>query len=307
MVATMYFMRVFILGKILGNNQLALRMSELEFALLVLSFVLIAAGGNIINDYFDLRADRINKPHRVIIGKHVKRRVAMVSHLVFNAIGILIGGYLAWRVGMWNLLIVHLFASGSLWFYSVILKREFLIGNIVIALLAALVPLAVGLFEIPLTISAYGEEVSAIFLELDPEVDPMIFFKILYYFILGFAGYAFLLTLIREIQKDMADIEGDRAVGCRTIPIVLGIKKAKLITLILLGVTQVTIFMCWFYLFGDWYTIAYAAVLIMLPLSLSMWKTFLAIERRDFVHAFSFTKLAMGTGLCYALVFSLLN
>jgi 4-hydroxybenzoate polyprenyltransferase len=303
----MYFMRVFILGEILGNNELELRMSELQFFLLVLSFVLIAAGGNIINDYFDVRADRINKPHRVIIGKHVKRRVAMVTHLFFNGIGVLLGAYLAWEVGMWKLVILHLFASGSLWFYSVVLKREFLIGNIVIALLAALAPLAVGLFEIPLDIAAYGQEVQAYFLQIDPEGDPMIFFKIMYYFILGFTGYAFLLTLIREIQKDMADLEGDKVVGCRTIPIVLGIKKAKLIALILLGVAQVTIFMCWYYFFGDYYTLGYSTIFIMLPLALSMFKTMVANSRKGFVHAFTFTKIAMGTGLCFAIVFSWLN
>jgi 4-hydroxybenzoate polyprenyltransferase len=306
-VATMYFIRVFIIGEILGNNELALQMSELNFFLLVLSFVLIAAGGNIINDYFDVRADRINKPHRVIIGKHVKRRVAMISHIIFNVVGIGLGGYLAWEVGMWKLVILHLFASGSLWFYSVIFKREFLIGNIIVAILAALVPLSVGLFEIPLDIAAYGQEVQAYFLQLDPESDPMIFFKILYYFVLGFAGYAFFLTLVREIQKDMADIEGDRVVGCNTIPIVLGMKKAKLITLILLGVIQVTIIMSWYYFFGDYFTLGYAVVLIIVPLMLSSWKTMVASSRKGFVHAFTFTKIAMGTGLCFAIFFRWLS
>lgn len=284
-----------------------LQMAEWQFALLVLSIVLIAAGGNIINDYFDLRADRINKPHRIIIGKHVKRRVAMVSHVVFNILGVLIGGYLAWEVGMWKLVIIHLFAAASLWYYSVIFKREMLIGNIVIALLAALIPLTVGLFEIPLVMEQYGEEVRAYFAQIDPEADPNMFFKILFYFILGFAGYAFLLTLIREIQKDLADIRGDRQVGCRTLPVVIGERRTKLIVMILLGVSCVTILMAAYYLFNDWITIGYAAVFVVIPLLVSLWSTLRANERQQYVTAFSWTKVAMATGLGYAIVFSQLG
>lgn len=279
-------------------------MTEWQFGLLVFSIVLVAAGGNIINDYFDLRADRINKPHRVLIGKHVKRRVAMVSHIAFSVAGIIIGGYLSWEVGMWKLVIIHLFAAASLWYYSVIFKREFLIGNIVIALLAALIPLTVGLFEIPLVMDVYGDQVREYFIQADPSGDPNLFFKILYYFILGFAGFAFLLSLIREIQKDLADVRGDRRVGCRTLPIVLGIRRTKLISIVLLGVSTVMIMMTAFYLFGDWLTLTYAAMLVVLPLSISMWETIKAQERSDYVKAFSWTKLGMATGLCYAVVFS---
>lgn len=300
-------MRFFILGEILGNNDMQLQMSEWSFALLVFSILLIAAGGNIINDYFDLRADRINKPHRIIIGKHVKRRVAMVTHVVLNVIGILIGGYLAWKVGNWKLVMIHLFASASLWYYSVIFKRELLIGNIVIALLAALIPLTVGLFEIPLVMEFYGEEVRSFFMQTAPDTDPNMFFKILYYFILGFAGFAFLLTLIREIQKDLADIRGDRAVGCRTLPIVIGERRAKLIVMILLGVSIVMVLMTAYYLFSDWMTIGYAAILVALPLFLSLRTTLRAQDRPQYVRAFSWIKLAMATGLGYAIVFSQLG
>ncbi len=300
-------MRFFILGEILGNNDMQLQMSEWSFALLVFSILLIAAGGNIINDYFDLRADRINKPHRIIIGKHVKRRVAMVTHVVLNVIGILIGGYLAWKVGNWKLVMIHLFASASLWYYSVIFKRELLIGNIVIALLAALIPLTVGLFEIPLVMEVYGEEVRSFFMQTAPDTDPNMFFKILYYFILGFAGFAFLLTLIREIQKDLADIRGDRAVGCRTLPIVIGERRTKLIVMILLGVSIVMVLMTAYYLFSDWMTIGYAAILVALPLFLSLWTMWRAKDRTLYVRAFSWIKLAMATGLGYAIVFSQLG
>ncbi len=307
LVLTMYFIRFFILGEILESNQLELQMSELQFALLTLSIVLIAAGGNIINDYFDLRADRINKPHRIIIGVHVKRRTAMAIHIAFNVIGIALGGYLAWEVGIWKLVLIHLFAAASLWYYSVIFKREMLIGNIVVALLAALIPLTVGLFEIPLVMEKYGTEVQALFMQIDPTADPNMFFKVLYFFVLGFSGYAFLLTLIREIQKDLADIRGDRVVGCRTLPIVIGERRAKLVVVILLGVSMVMILMTAFYLFNDWITITYVIITITLPLLLSLLTTLRARSREMYVRAFSWLKLAMVTGLGYAIVFSQLG
>ncbi|TVR40831.1 MAG: hypothetical protein EA392_03055 [Cryomorphaceae bacterium] len=304
LVATMYFMRVFVLAPMLKPNEMAVQMTEPDFALLVLSILLIAAGGNIINDYFDVRADRINKPGRVLVGRYVKRRVAMATHVVFNVVGILLGGYLAWKVGIWQLVIIHLFASGSLWFYSVIFKREFLIGNIIIALLAALIPLTVGVFEIPLIMEMYGHDVAAYFQTHYPEQDPTSFFKLLFYFILGFAGFAFLLTLIREIQKDLADVRGDSQVGCRTLPIVLGVRRTQLIVLVLLGAAVVVVMMVAFYLLADQKSILYAAIAVGIPLAVSQWLTLRAQDRQGFVKAFTWTKIAMATGLCYALVFN---
>lgn len=304
LVATMYFMRLFVLAPMLAPSELQLQMSEFDFALLVLSILLIAAGGNIINDYFDVRADRINKPERVLVGRLVKRRVAMASHVAFNVVGILLGGYLAWKVGIWQLVIIHLFASGSLWFYSVIFKREFLIGNIIIALLAALIPLTVGVFEIPLVMEAYGQDVVAYFQTYYPDEDPTSFFKLLFYFILGFAGFAFLLTLIREIQKDLADVRGDSQVGCRTLPIVLGMRRTKLIVLVLLGAAVVVVMMVAFYLLADKVSIFYAAIAVGIPLAVSQWLTLRAQDRPGYVKAFTWTKIAMATGLGYALAFN---
>lgn len=303
--ATMYLLRIFVIGEVLEQNEMELQMTELQFAILVLSIVCIAAAGNIINDYFDVRTDRVNRPKQLIVGVSVKRRVAMVSHIALNFAGIIMGGLLAWEIGMWKLVFIHIFAAASLWYYSVIFKREFLIGNVVIAILSALIPLTVGLFEIPLIMETYGTQVREFFIQNAPDTDPNLFFKILYFFVLGFAGFAFLLTLVREIQKDLADVKGDQLAGFKTMPIVIGERKTKWIVTALLLVTLVAVMGAAFIFFGDYITLGYATFAIALPLLVGMVKTLKANERKQYVSAFNLTKLAMVTGLGYAILFSL--
>ena len=111
------------------NIEAGLGIKSITFFLLVLSTVMIAAAGNIINDYFDIKADLINKPDRVVIGKYVKRRVAIVSHWGINFLAFAIAVYLSWRLQTYWYLFIHLLTINLLWYYSLRLKREFFIGN----------------------------------------------------------------------------------------------------------------------------------------------------------------------------------
>ena len=90
---------------------------SLEFNLIVLSTILIAAAGNIINDYFDVKADRINKPERLIIGKYIKRRVAILTHWILNLIAFIIAIYLSWYLNTFFYLFIHLLSINCLWYY----------------------------------------------------------------------------------------------------------------------------------------------------------------------------------------------
>ncbi|HEX2618328.1 MAG TPA: geranylgeranylglycerol-phosphate geranylgeranyltransferase, partial [Flavobacteriales bacterium] len=210
----------------------------LDFWLLVLSTVLIAAGGNVINDYFDTRIDRVNKPGSVIVGRAVKRRVAMAGHLVLSAVGLLLGLFVAWHSGQLRWVLIPVFAIAALWTYSTTLKRTFLVGNLVIALLTALVPLTVGVYEVLALDFIYPKGMKAT--TTDGQVMEAVFdFNHPWYAILLFAFFAFLTTLVRELQKDMADVPGDRSSGRRTIPIVLGMKWAKAIALAQLAVALI--------------------------------------------------------------------
>ena len=271
----------------------------LQFWLLVLSTVLIAAGGNIINDYFDTRIDRINRPGGVIVGRTVKRRVAMAGHLVISTIGVLLGLWVAWRSGNWRWGLIPIFAVTTLWFYSTTLKRAFLIGNGVVAVLSALVPLTVGLYEIPALAQAYPAGMTAT--TTDGRVMVADFdWNTPWFAILIFAFFAFLTTLIRELQKDMADITGDKADGRRTIPIVLGQRWAKRITLLYIGITLPCLLAVRMTYLHDRFSYWYVGIGVLGPLLLSAGFTYNAFTRRDHTMADHLTKATMAMAIGYA-------
>ncbi|QSE97806.1 geranylgeranylglycerol-phosphate geranylgeranyltransferase [Fulvivirga lutea] len=173
--------------------------TSLNLAILSGSTVIIAAAGYIINDYYDVKIDLINKPQRVVVGRILKRRVAMILHTALNFIGITMGFLLGYKIGLLNFISALL-----LWSYSNQLKRTVLVGNLVVALLTGL--------------SIY---VIAIYFEPNNN------------YILGYALFAFFMTLIREIIKDLEDLKGDSTFDCRTLPVVHGPRKTKLIIYII--------------------------------------------------------------------------
>src|ERR1700747_2647931 len=130
---TQYMMRWCLIYPILKTRGFELQFSNFHFFLLSLSTVMIAAAGYIINDYFDVRIDKVNKPEHLVIDKGVKRRVAMGAHMVINVIAILIGFYISHIIGNWKLGFIFFICALGLWLYSTSFKRQFLIGNIVIA------------------------------------------------------------------------------------------------------------------------------------------------------------------------------
>ncbi|MFH1319826.1 MAG: geranylgeranylglycerol-phosphate geranylgeranyltransferase [Bacteroidota bacterium] len=289
---TQYLMRFCIIKPMLQINDFELQFGEFNFFLLVLSTTMVAAAGYIINDYFDTKIDRENDPSRVIVGKSIKRRVAIFAHIVLNVMGIAIGFYIAYQVDLIELAYIHIMWAGTLWFYSTSFKHKFLTGNILIALLVALVPLVAGLYEIPLLVKQYKEIL----------ITNNVNFNYIFVWIVGFSVFAFLTTLIREIIKDMEDIEGDRAYGSTTLPIIYGFQNAKivvwiliLLTIFLLGYIQVTHL-------NDVKTFIYFLLAIQLPLVLLIYKLAAAKEKKDFHFASLLTKLIMITGILYTVL-----
>ncbi len=238
---TMYSIRFFYF--ILSDAQ-ALRSGEkFDFILLVFSTVLIAAAGNIINDYFDVRADRINRPKRLIISKHIKRRWAIISHWILNAVAFSIAIYLSARYQTFWYVFIHLVTINTLWFYSMHFKRKPFIGNFMIAVLTALVPVLCGIhfyFQI-------GIE-NTVIAELTPNSSlnqNILFWK---YFLLAdwrfiyfLAFFAFTLNLSREIIKDIQDVEGDKHLFAKTLPLTIGIQKSAIIAGVVLAIVPITV------------------------------------------------------------------
>ncbi|MBK9149433.1 MAG: geranylgeranylglycerol-phosphate geranylgeranyltransferase [Flavobacteriales bacterium] len=273
------------------------------FLLLVLSVVLIGAAGNIINDYFDTRIDRINKPDQVLVGRTVKRRVAMAAHLVLSSAGLLCGAIVAWRTGQWPLLIIPAFAIGALWTYSTTFKRQLIIGNGTVATLTALVPLTVGLYEVPALQHSF-HAYSTVTLPDDSRYGMESSFTELWWWVLGFAGFAFLSSLVRELQKDMADVKGDAAQGCRTIPIAWGMRWAKALVLLYIAsliLALLALHMLVPALRGNlayWYI----QLGIIAPLLLSAGFTYNANRREEHNRAGALMKVAMVMGAGFAAI-----
>ncbi len=295
---TQYLLRYFIIKPLVEAKGFDLVMSHIDFFLLSLSTVLIAAAGFVINDYFDLKIDRINKPEKIIIGKHIKRRIAMGAHIVMNILGFTIGVYVAYVVGNWNLAFIQVFAILSLWFYSTNFKFDLLAGNIIIAMMAALIPLMVGLYEVPLL----NRDLELMYAQLIEAYD--FNFNYVAYWTIGYAVFAFLMTFAREITKDMADIEGDEVYGASTLPIKWGTTAAKIIIavlylLVIIGVTIVQQIVL-----RDKISLSYAAILICVPLIYTTYITFKSKERKQYLSASNFNKTISLFGILYALLFS---
>lgn len=208
---------------------LSMRLSDLDFFLMVLSTLLVAAGGYVVNDYFDQDIDRINHPERPTWpngGLSLLRASAVLSFL-----GIGIGIWMGAKIGIYKLGFIHAIVSGLLYFYSSEFKRQPIIGNVIVALLAGLVPFMPVFYEMPLFIRSFKdlvleqEEVFALYTEIPRSIQHNL--NLIWYWAGGFGAFAFLVNWIREMVKDLEDIEGDDRMGARTLPLVAGIGITK--------------------------------------------------------------------------------
>lgn len=221
-VLTMYGVRLYIRTV---NDYQKIDDNAFDFFLLVFSTVLIAAGGNIINDYFDVKADRINKPEKLIITKHIKRRWAILTHWTFNGIAFTIAIYLSIKYQSLWFVFIHLISINTLWFYSMYFKRKLVIGNILIAGLTALVPILVVVYF------KVGNHSHLRYSEFDPDSWMAI---IDYTVIYALSAFAFIQNLAREIVKDIQDIEGDKLIYAKSLPMIIGQWKSLFIVSIFL-------------------------------------------------------------------------
>ncbi len=203
--------------------------------LILLATVFIAAGGYVINDYFDVKIDRINRPDEVIVTRTITKPAAMRLSLWLSGIGIVCGLMAAILLRSLTLGILFVIVPGLLWFYSSSYKRLFMIGNLIIALLAGLTPMLVAMANVAQLKLLYAAILPYTPLEHD-----------LYAWIGGFALFAFLLTWIREIVKDMQDQMGDRELECHSMPVVWGETWTKIFVTGLIVFTLAVIGHLWY-------------------------------------------------------------
>ncbi|MGE0562171.1 MAG: geranylgeranylglycerol-phosphate geranylgeranyltransferase [Flavobacteriales bacterium] len=309
---TQYVVRYAILYPFFIINSVELRMSDFDFFLLSLSTVMIAAAGYIINDYFDTKVDRVNRPDKIIVGKYIKRRMAMGAHIVISSIAILIAAYVAYQIGSLKLVLIQILSVGVLWYYSVSFKKQVLIGNVVVAVLAALVPLVAGLYEILLQQNFIDETGNTLifYLEEGTSFDDVSYvlsqiFYNTFAWILGFSLFAFLSTMVREIVKDIEDYEGDKKYFSNTLAVVHGKDKAKkvaqLIIVIMMGLLGYLQYQQ--LITNDNTSFIYFLFGLQFPLGYLLYKLQLAKEKADYSKLSMNMKVVMLSGIMYAMVF----
>jgi 4-hydroxybenzoate polyprenyltransferase len=269
---------------------LSLKFPWYDFVILILATILITAGGYVINDYFDIKTDLINRGE-VIVGTKIPRRHAMMLHNVLNIAGVAAGFYISWKAGYFWLGTLFLVVSGLLYFYSASYKRQFLIGNIVVSILTAMVPMLVVLYEWPFLYRYYA--VNAI------EAPHL---GIIFYWVGGFAVFAFLTTLAREIIKDIEDFEGDRAYGRNTLPVVIGVLTSRIVAICLVIGTLVLLYIVWYFYLHDKITLSYISITIALPLLYIIFRLATGKTREHFHSASNMMKLVMFTGILYSVI-----
>ncbi|CAG4993151.1 1,4-dihydroxy-2-naphthoate octaprenyltransferase [Dyadobacter sp. CECT 9275] len=260
---TQYLTRILLIGPKENWKQI---ITDYDMFFLSLSTVFIAAAGYIINDYFDIKIDIVNKPERVVVGRYLKRRWAMGAHQVFNVLGAALGMV----VSPW-IFLVNVFSITLLWFYSERFKRLPFIGNFIVSLLT-------GLSLLILTVHYPANR----------------------HLVLIYAIFSFFISLIREVVKDMEDIRGDAAHGCRTLPIIWGIRRTKTFLYIVVGFFVVVLFSMASALENRLLLILF--FMLLLPLGWLTFRLTKADTKKDFRKISSISKIIMLLGLMTMLV-----
>lgn len=236
-------------------------LTDVRLFLLSLSTVLIAAGGYVINDYYDVKIDIINNPKRVVVGKTIHRRFAILLHIALSIAGVAVGLLVSWQLALVNTLSVMV-----LWFYSSLFKRLPFIGNLTVALLTGL--------SIAIILFIKNDNAGLI---------------------LVYASFSFFMTLIREVIKDIEDLKGDNTYGCKTLPILWGVARTKYFlygTVIVFSILVLIINFLYVKL-----EIIYFVMLLFVPLCWLVVQLNRADTKRDFGWLSSFCKVIMLLGI----------
>ena len=266
-----------------------------DFHLLILASVFIAAAGYIINDYFDLQIDNVNKPDKVVVDTIIKRRWAILWHWILSASGILISAIISIKISQWSILIFNSLCVIALWFYSTHFKKKLLIGNILISLLTAWTIIVVYLFSGASLFNLHGWQIGQLPFDI----------KKLFKFTMLYAGFAFIITLIREVVKDMEDVNGDLRFGCKTMPIVWGIPASKVFAAVWMVVCSGSLAIIQLYAWqnGFRFSVAFVVLLIIAPLLIMIKNLYRSETAADYHKISNQLKLIMLAGIISMLFF----
>lgn len=288
-ILAQYLFRFCIIIPLFELYDVSIALTDIQFFILSISTVLIAAGGYIINDYFDVKIDQVNKPETMIVDRLFRRQQAMVLHWVITGIGIIAGLYISFSIGRIHLAGFHILAATLLWFYSTNFKKTVLLGNIVVSLLTALVIVIVAVFEIWI---------------INRPVEYTLPVMAVFAFVMIYGGFAFLISMVREIIKDIEDVKGDAAHDCKTLPVIYGVKTAgRVVNIFNISVIALAvIIMVKTIRDQNWILSFYGLIVIIVPVIYSMFRISRAETRKSYTFLSALIKFIMLAGILSMLI-----
>lgn len=294
--ALIYVMEKWVVVPILDDVAFGEQLPWYIVLLIAAATILIAAGGYVINDYFDIKIDRINRPDQLIVSQHISKESAMRLSIILSGVGMACGLVVAWLLRSSTIGILFAIIPGLLWFYSSSYKRLLIVGNVTIALLSALSPMMVAIANVAQLQLKYSSILPYTTLEHD-----------IYAWVGGFSLFAFLLTWIREIIKDLQDQMGDRELECHSMPIVWGNTVTKIVVTALIVLTTALIVWLWYSVLPfdrTWnsFSTRYIALGILIPLWGALWLLWAAKIPSDYRTCQQVIKLTMFLGMLYSFV-----
>lgn len=287
---TQYLLYYLLLFPRFQEYEISPTLDPLHIFLFVLVTVIIAASGYIINDIIDLKIDLINKPDKTLINHTVSKSKAYLIYWITIIIGGILAAYLAVYVQQFPLFVIYPIAVFLLYAYSKYLKQGVLIGNLIVSLFCAFVAGIVW----------FAERASFGVLKSQAPEEA----KLISFLFIGYLAFAFISTFYREIIKDLEDMEGDKASGCRTLPIVYGSKVAKTIAFIfgIILLLSITFFSFWLYLQSKVMSLSFAIGALLIPLIYSLRTLYKADSQKGFHHTSQIAKAIMVAGLILLII-----
>ncbi len=268
----------------LKYQDIYLFLSDRQYLLLILSTVLIAAAGYIINNILDQETDNDNKPENVVIGKGISEAMGYNLYFIFNVTAVGIGFYLSNAIQKPTFAGIFIIIVTLLYLYATSFKQMLLVGNIIVSLVLAFSILIIGMYDLlPLTFDSNKNEMGVVFSLL-----------------LDYAIFAFLLNFIREIVKDLEDIEGDTNQGMNTLAIVFGVNKTtKVVFSLSLVTTLILLLYINTYLMTNqlYYAVIYGLLFVVAPLIFFMIKIWNAQTKKEFHQLSSLLKWVIFFGI----------
>ncbi|PKD16258.1 prenyltransferase [Salegentibacter salinarum] len=260
----------------------AITLSTFGYALLTLATLCIAASGYVINDIYDVQADKINKPEKLIIGNKISEKKANNLFIILNVIGVGIGFYLSNLLGKPGFVAIFIFSSALLYLYASYLKQIPVLGNVLISLLVGFVVLLPSVLDLFPAINAQNKQIQSL----------------LFSILLDYAIFAFLINFLREMVKDQEDVNGDYNVGIQTLPIILGHRRTNKI-IFAIGILPVAAIVSYTYnyLIENTFLVIYALVFILAPLLYFQVRIWEAKKKKDYAHLSLILKIILFFGL----------